>query len=329
MLSTFSGLKIKAIASALPKQRIAVDSFIPRFGEETVKRFKEAVGIETLPHAAPHQTAADLACEAVKALRDAGRFDPTSIDVLLFVSQTPDAIAPSTSSQLQQRLGLPEAILALDINQGCAGFLVGLLTAAHFFGNPRIRNVLLLGGDTLTRHINPEDPTSAMLFGDAGFATVIGRDDAEIASTWSFAASNAASKAITIPYGAPFRMEGTEVFNFTITRIPEQIQHLLAYAQTSTAELDLLILHQANAFIVRQIARMFRVSMEKVPLKMTHRGNTSGASIPLLLTDLAAAGENGSKHIALSAFGVGLTWVSAIMTLDFTNILPTVELTHD
>ncbi len=322
MLETFSGIAIKALATALPERVVTVESFIPQFGEETVTRFRQAVGVESFRRAAPEQTTADLACEAIAKLAAAGRFQPEEIDVLLFVTQTPDAVAPATSALLQKRLGLSEELFALDINQGCSGFLAGLLTAAHFLSNPSVRNVLLVGGDTLTRCVNPDDHGAAMLFGDAGFACVVGRDEA--AAPWTFAVNTAASNAIRIPHGGTFEMAGTEVFNFTITKVPEQIQRLLAHTGKQMNDIDLLCLHQANAFIVRQVARMLRCPPEKVPLNLTHLGNTSSATLPLLLADLP---YSDTKTLLLSAFGVGLSWISLLCTLDFKTILPLEEST--
>ena len=323
MTERFEGLRIKGLAAVLPREKRHVTDFIERFGEETVARFRTAVGVESFRVAAPGQTTADLASEAAEALKTAGRFVPEETDVILVITQTPDAVAPATSALLQKRLGLSESVFALDINQGCSGFLCGLLTAAHFLLQPTIRNVLILGGDTLSRLIDPNDHGSAMLFGDTGFAAVIGRNSA--AAPWTVASATASSEAIVIPHGGTFRMAGTEVFNFTITRVPEQIADLMKTCGDTADSLDLLLLHQANAFIVRQVARMLRIPANKVPLRMTDRGNTSGATLPLLLCDLAAEGTRGAKEVILSAFGVGLTWVSCRMRLDFDAILPTVE----
>ncbi len=325
MVETFTGLKLKALACALPEQVVEVDSFIARFGEETVARFKQVVGVERFPVAAEGQRASDLAEAAARKLICDHRLNPEEVDVLLFVTQTPDAIAPATSAMLQQRLGLGEHVFTLDLNQGCAGFLAGLLTAAHFLSNPSVRNVLLLGGDTLSRRINPEDHTSAMLFGDAGFAALVGKGEA---APWTFASATAASDAITIPHGGHFAMNGTEVFNFTITRVPEQLAELMRITGDTPETLDALFLHQANAFIVRQVARMTRFPAEKAPCRMTCRGNTSTASLPLLLCDLAAEGQSGTRRALLSAFGVGLTWLSARMEIDLCGCMPTLTVPH-
>lgn len=319
MREVFTGCKLRGVAAALPQQVVEVDSFIPTFGEAKVARFKQVVGVESIHVASPEQRSSDLALAAAQRLFNVQSISLEEIDVLLFITQTPDAVAPPTACRLQAALGLGEHLFALDINQGCAGFLSGLLTAAHFLQHPNVRNVLILGGDTLSRWVDPADATSAMLFGDAGFAAVVGRETS--AQPWTFESASLPSEAIKIPHGGPFFMQGTEVFNFSISAIPQQIQRLLQGCEGFVPEYYLL--HQANGFILQQIARMCRVGAEQVPCRMCHRGNTSVASLPLLMCDLAAEGFQGTKPVVLAAFGVGLTTLATALTLDFDGIVPT------
>lgn len=315
MYQRFESLSLDAVACALPGTSRKVSDFIDAFGEQQVRRFEAVAGVSSFPVAAPGQRTSDLAEAAAKHLFAQGAIAPEAVDALLFVTQTPDAAAPATSALLQTRLGLRTGILALDLNQGCAGFLTALQTAANLLLHPAIRKVLILGGDTLSRVVDPQDATAAMLFGDAGFAAVAGTSGTTPAA---FLTDTCSSEAIVIPHGKPFHMAGTEVFNFTITQVPEQIQALRsAVGLTDPALPDLLLLHQANGFIVRQIARMCRIPDERVPCRMTTRGNTSSASLPLLLCDLAAEGRSGSCNAILSAFGVGLTRCSLHLNLDF------------
>ncbi len=327
MLETFRNLRLKAVACALPSRQVEVASFVPRFGEQVVSRFREVVGVDAFPVADASQSTSTLAEAAARHLIQAGRVDPKAVDALLFVTQTPDAVAPATSALLQHRLALPETCFALDINQGCSGFLSALVTASHFLANDAVRNVLILGGDTLSRLVDPADHTSAMLFGDAGFAALVGREaqSASSASPWIFATATSGSNAIEIPFGGAFKMAGTDVFNFTITRVPEQIQEVLKASGERGTDLDWLLLHQANAFILRQVARMCAMPEAKVPCRMRRRGNTSSASLPLLLCDLASEGVTGIQKAILSAFGVGLSWITLRADLDFSCFLPPIE----
>lgn len=326
-MQRFESLSLDALACALPGTVKRVADFAAVFGEQQTSRFEQVAGVSSFPVAAPGQRTSDLAEAAANHLIAQGALNPEAVDALLFVTQTPDAVAPATSALLQQRLGLRTGILALDINQGCAGFLAALQTAAHLLLHPAIGKVLILGGDTLSRVVDPQDATAAMLFGDAGFAAVAGKSGGSPAA---FLSETASSEAITIPHGGPFKMAGTEVFNFTITRVPDQIRALREAVGLADPLLpDLLLLHQANAFIVRQIARMCRIPEERVPCRMTTRGNTSSASLPLLLCDLAAEGRRGPCDAVLSAFGVGLTWCSARLTLDFNRFYAPITLPEE
>lgn len=324
MINHFTGLSLKALACAVPQSVKEVTDYEAHFGKDKVDRFREIVGIQRFPIAPERVKASDLAVAAAEKLFNAQTILREEISAILFITQTPDATAPATSALLQARLHLSSTILALDINQGCAGFLVGMLTAAHLLASPSIQNVLVLGGDTLTRCVDQNDPATAMLFGDAGFAAVFSRD--VTAGAWHIASGISSSEAISIPHGHLFRMSGTEVFNFTITKVPEQILEVLHAAQLTPDSLDFLLLHQANAFIVRQVARMCHLPEAKVPCRIAQRGNTSVTSLPLLLCDLKAEGILGKKQVILSAFGVGLTWISAALTIDFDAFYPPILL---
>ncbi len=301
-MTCFRGLRLEAVSVALPAGRVGVADFEARYGAERVGRLRRAIGLGEIRVAEAGVRTSDLASAAARGL------DLGGVDALLFVSQTPDAVAPSTAATLQRRLGLGEGTLALDVNQGCAGFTVALRLAAHLLGHPALRRVLILGGDTLSRHVDPADAATATLFSDAGFAALVGKggDDA-----WAFATATAGSEAIAIPHGGPFRMDGTAVFNFTISKVPEQIQGLL------TPEVDCLLLHQANAFIVRQVARLCGFGPDRAPCDFPDYGNASSASLPLLLCDLAARGWRGRRQAVLAGFGVGLAWCSVRLPLDF------------
>lgn len=313
-MQRFENLSLDALACALPATCKQVADFTEAFGEQQVRRFQQVAGVTHFPVSRTLH-ASDFAEAAAKQIFDAGDCRADEIDAVLFVTQTPDAVAPATSAMLQKRLNLRTDIITLDINQGCAGFLVALHTAAHLLLHPQMQRVLILGGDTLSRVVDPADATSAMLFGDAGFAAVVGKKGTTPAT---FLTNTASSEAITIPHGGTFKMSGTEVFNFTITQVPEQIQTLRkAVGLDDPAMPDLLLLHQANAFIVRQVARMCRIPEERVPCRIETRGNTSCTSLPLLLCDLAAEGRRGPCNAILSAFGVGLTWCSVHLPLNF------------
>jgi 3-oxoacyl-[acyl-carrier-protein] synthase-3 len=317
MRETLSGCTLRAVTSVLPSTRRAITDFIPTLGQDYVERFQSLVGINTLHLAAPHQKASDFALAAAKRLLQQNpEISPHSIHALLFLTQTPDNLAPITASRLQQALGLNETTLALDLNQGCTGFLAGLLLAANLLQNPAFENVLILGGDTLSHHIDPNEPNAALLFSDGGFAALIGRGE----ETWTFETLNVPSNAISLPHHGYLQLIGSEVFNFTLLRVTEQLQSL--------PPAERILLGQSNAFALKQIARSLGYDETHVPIRIAQRGNTSGASLPTLLCDLAAEGSLSQKQtLILSSFGVGLSAISAHLPLQASAIVPLAMLT--
>lgn len=305
MNQTFHGLRLEAVSCVVPDYRTTLEDYAARFGKDIAERYSKVVGIQQTFHAKPGTKVTDLVRMAADPLLEEHRAE---IDVLLHVTQTPHLDAPPESCLLQRYLGLGEHVIALDINQGCAGFMVALQTAAHFLLHPSVRHVLICGGDVLSNRVDENDHATAFMFSDVGFAALVGRGDDD----WAFANGTAGSEAISLPHDGTFKMDGTDVFNFTVSKVPEQILSL------RTPEVDCLLLHQANAFIMRQIGRLCGFAPEQVPMNIADYGNASSASIPLLLCDLAKNhGWRGKRTAILSGYGCGLTWVSARIPLDF------------
>ncbi len=305
MNQTFHGLRLEAVSCVVPDYRTTIEDYAARFGKDIAERYSKVVGIQQTFNAKPGTKVTDLVRMAADPLLEEHRAE---IDVLLHVTQTPHLDAPPESCLLQRYLGLGEHVIALDINQGCAGFMVALQTAAHFLLHPSVRHVLICGGDVLSNRVDENDHATAFMFSDVGFAALVGRGDDD----WAFANGTAGSEAISLPHDGTFKMDGTDVFNFTVSKVPEQILSL------RTPEVDCLLLHQSNAFIMRQIGRLCGFAPEQVPMNIADYGNASSASIPLLLCDLAQNhGWRGKRTAILSGYGCGLTWVSARIPLDF------------
>ena len=320
MNQTFHGLRLEALSCVVPNYDTTLGEYAERFGKDIAERYSKVVGIQRTysvppgdvpqpgPDPYPPLPSMEQARDAVDDILGDNEALKSKIDVLLHVTQTPHLDAPPESCLLQRDLELGEHVIALDINQGCAGFMVALQTAAHFLLHPAVRHVLICGGDVLSNRVDENDHATAFMFSDVGFAALIGRGD----DNWTFANGTAGSTAITLPHGGTFKMDGTDVFNFTVSKVPEQILSL------HTPEVDCLLLHQSNAFIIRQIGRLCGFTPEQVPMNIADYGNASSASIPLLLCDLAQnRGWRGKRTAILSGYGCGLTWVSARIPLDF------------
>ena len=322
---------LRAISCVVPDNPVENEQFVERFGEG-VEKFAKMTGVKRRCVALPDQTSSDLSYVAAKHLFATGKAVLEEIDAIIFVSQTPDYILPATACVLHQRLGLKKECLAFDINLGCSGFVYGLFVAGSLCRREGVRNVLLCGGDTISKVVSPTDKSSTMLFGDGGFSALMTYSEVD-SNPWYYlyGTDGAGFKSIMIPSGVQrnkagsreirefgegvlrsdydLYMNGTEVFNFTISEVPSAIKRLMEKAGCTPDNTDMLVLHQANLFILKQIAKMTKFSMEKVPVTIDRFGNTSVTSIPLTLCDALASNHNqASRRVVLGGFGVGLSW---------------------
>ena len=350
---TIQGVRIAGIACAVPETVVRNDAFFARFGEEQMQKFEKMVGVKERRMASLDDTTSDFACRAMRELSDC--WSSEDVDALLFVSQTPDYQLPATACVLQYRLGIKKSCVAFDINLGCSGFVYAIFIASSLLKSGGIRKVAILGGDCSLKPVSPRDPAAAPLFGDCGFATVLERDETAPPIDYSFCTDGKGYKAIIEPgvtYGgrmaagytpdglerdvAPLLkpsddgtrkvsevfMDGMEVFNFTINEVPDLIKEQMSRNGLTAKDVDFLVLHQANCFVLKQVALATGFSMKKVPVCMDRYGNTSSSSIPLALCDLNARSKEsgvdlGAKKVLMSGFGVGLSWGTLLCDFDF------------
>jgi len=342
-MTTFvENVRIRSIVTAVPRTVRTVDEFVTQFGAEWRERFVRATGVESFHVVEDSQTASDLALHAAERALETCGWAKDSVDALIFVSQTPDYIMPATACVLQNRLQLSQSVLAFDVNLGCSGFPYGLFVAASLCRMPHIRRVLFLGGDTLSKIVSPLDQSTAALFGDAGFAVAV-ECDPDSAERWTclFKTDGSGAQHIIVPAGgakqrfaaterqvigegisrSPYDlvMNGPDVFSFTINEVPQAITELMQAAGVTPETVDALVLHQANKFILKQIASATGFKMAKVPISLDRYGNTSVATIPLTLCDkFAVSGESNTtpQSLVLAGFGIGLSWTVFHLHLD-------------
>ena len=318
------GVAPRGIICALPANRVENDYFAGRFDEKTIKDVTALTGVSTRYVAAPDQTAGDLCLAAAERLLEDLQWPRESVDALIFVSQTPDQRMPATACILHGRLGLSKNCQAFDVGLGCSGYVYGtwLVAALMAVG---VRRVLLLAGDTSSRMINPVDRSTAMLFGDAGSATAFEHDPDAAPAYFDLGTDGSGANFLTVP-GGGFRpsdkqdpkadtlhMDGSAVFGFTISTVPKLIKAILVQADLTKDNTDLFALHQANRFILQHIGKKLGLSAEQLPINIDKFGNTSSASIPLLIcTDMAKRITTQPMTVLMAGFGVGLSWGAAI-----------------
>ena len=251
-----------------------------------------------------------------RALEDSG-IDPMELDYLICATMNGDYTTPSLSSQLQKRLGTKA--VCFDINAACSGFIYALEMADTYLNSGRAKKILVIGGDAVSRLADWQDRASCILFGDGAGAAVLsneGNDLIEIHLTTdgSLSMLYAQSPRGNCPFsekseGSPYLiMNGQEVYRFAVSAIERDINLSLERSGLSTGDIDLFLLHQANRRIIDAARHKLGLNEEKFPMNIDHYGNTSSATVPMLLDELAKSGrvKKGST-LLLSAFGAGLT----------------------
>lgn len=336
-------VSVKGIACAVPETIVETKASNDIFGEENVSKFIKMTGVEQRHVSSKKQTSSDLSFVAAKQLINLLGWEPNSIDGIIFVTQTPDYVAPATACVLHARLGLKKDCIAFDVNLGCSGYVYGLYIAGSLMQTGDTKRILFLAGDTSTKSISPFDKSSFMLFGDSGSATALERGDKSCIPYW-YRTDGSGYKAIITPSGA-FRnldgshtrrqfgegiirsdyelyMNGADVFNFTISEVPEMLKEFIAYHNISEKHYDLFAPHQANLFMLKHIAKKVKIPMNKLGVSMDRYGNTSVTSIPLTLCDFYGGKQTGRKQILASGFGIGLSWGTAYFDVMAENCLP-------
>ena len=315
---TVRNVTIRGMACAVPKLCIDNKCFSAKFGDEQMCKFENMVGVTGRHITGESETTSDLAFQAALRLGKSGCWAGDDVDAVLFVSQTPDHILPATACDLAERLGVKKGCVAFDVNLGCSGFVYGIFVAASLLQMGGVDKVLLLGGDTITKLTKPTDAASAPLFGDAGFATVLEKSNGASPIHYAFMTDGSGAKAIEAQIGGRLSMDGMDVFNFTINEVPSLIKEQMSQLGLTQEQVDYLVLHQANKFVLKQVAMATGFSMKKVPISMDRYGNTSSASIPLTLCDVKEhEAELSVKKVLMSGFGVGLSWGTLAMDFDF------------
>lgn len=273
---------------------------------------------------AKDSTTYEMAAEAgKKALEQAG-VKAEDVALIIVATFTADYATPSMACLVQKILGAHEA-MCFDLNAACSGFVYSLDVADQFLQNGKVKNALVIGSEKISQILNWEDRGTCVLFGDgAGAALLTASEDAGIIDTVNkaigqdYACLTTKNKVNNTPYyegsdGEDLRMNGQEVFQFACTKVPEIIREVLAKNGQTLEDVDIFVLHQANARIVSKIAKRLKVDQSKFYMNMDTYGNTSAASIPIALSELSKAGILKGKTVVTAGFGAGLTYGASLI----------------
>lgn len=334
----FHGVSIKGIAAAVPNQYVSTDDYRKHYDEKEIERFIEATGIRGRYLATPKQTAADLCFVAADMLMHEKQID-SDIDALIFATQTPDYKYPSTAFILQKRLKIKKDCLVFDVNLGCSSFVTCVYMISGMIESGMINRAMLLIGDAMQQHPVTEDHSSTMMFGDAGTAVLIEKDETEIINGM-VRSDGEGYKALIAPYpGARYPvmyngvvcnsqieiMDGSEVFLFAIKQVPKLFGEFYSFFNVDNTNFDYCILHQANKMITDKITKKLKMPKEMIPISIEKYGNTNGASVPLTICS-HFGNENAPRKIKFitSGFGIGLSLGVVSFDIDTENIFPVI-----
>ncbi len=346
----FEGVGIAAMSAAVPKRVIKNRVYTDVFSAQEANDIVDKTGIEERRFSDTETCSSDLCFAAAEKLIADNNINKEEIDLLVFISQTPDYRMPATACTLQHRLGLPNSTIAFDITLGCSAFLYGLSVVYSMMERSGLRKALLLDGETRSKVYSPRDRRSAFLFGDGGVAALIERDSKFGKSTFSLNTDGSRADLIMIPAGGYRKMSsaetvvekvvdefgnmrsdeqgymrGGDVFNFVIREIPRDIKNTLAKVEKTVDDFDYIVFHQANNFINSYIMKKMKMDATKIPSTIAKFGNTSSVSVPLTIVSELKDKLNGKNNLLLSAFGVGMTWATAIVPFEDCKISDIVE----
>jgi len=299
---------------ALPEARLT-NADLERRLDTDDRWIRERTGIAERRIAAANESTATLAGDAAAAAMKHADLTPEDVHLLVVATATPDQPLPETSSFVADRLGLRCG--AFDVGAACAGFVYAMVVGASLLESGGLGAVVVVGAETLSRIVDPEDRTTAVLFGDAAAAVALvpGQGSEGALLAWDLGCDGSAARFLEIPRGERYlRMEGREVFRRAVRVVVDSSIAVLGRAGVTVDDIDLFVPHQANARMIEAIADRLGIPSAKVMTNIERYGNTSAASIPLALAEAADSGRlHDGDIVLLSGFGAGMTWASALL----------------
>ena len=313
-----SGPRLCGIVTALPPKVVENRDLSGAFGPDIMAKIIATTGIERRPVADRH-TVSELGAVAARRLLERLDWAPASIGLLVVVTQTPDYPLPSTAALMQAALGLGTGTIAFDVGLGCSGYVYGLSVATAMMQSAGIQRALLVTGDMTTRMVSHGNRTLEPLFGDAVAVTALERsEDGRIAfdlGTDGTGAPYLISKTggLAEPGTPELFMDGTQVMAFSLKQVAPSILRALEASGRPIADIDRVVLHQANAMMMKTLGHKIKASDDQMVYAIRDYGNTSSASIPLALCDYFGKRPfTDDVALLLCGFGVGWSWATAV-----------------
>lgn len=327
---------IKTISYYLPQIIVTNEDIVKEFPEWSVEKIASKIGISQRHIAANDETAVDMAVKAAEKLFEQDKGIKKVVDYILLCTQSPDYKLPTSACVIQERLGLGVDIGALDFNLGCSGYVYGLSLAKGLVCAGIAKNILLLTAETYNKHIHPRDKSNRTIFGDAATATLI--SDSGIAEIGNFSlgtdgkgAENLIIRTSGMRYpqktnefridenGSPqsddyLYMNGSEIFTFTLDRVPPLVSTTLAKNKLDQNDIDKFVFHQANKYMLNFLRKKLKIKEDKFYYYLSEVGNTVSSTIPIALFHALADGFiSQGQNVLIAGFGVGYSWGGTVL----------------
>lgn len=344
----FNGIKVSGLACAVPSNIVPTESYKDLFGNDEVEKFIKMTGITQTRRTSKYQTASDLGYAAAEYLIDKKGVDKSKIGAVVFGTTSPDFRRPASAFLIQKRLGLSVDTAVFDISLGCSSLIYGLQTVMSMMASSDIEKAVLVLGDTAAKTTNPKDRASIMIVGEGSVALLLEKDDTAPEIRSLVRSDGSGYKYLIVP-GGGYRnldasteteickdgnprnlhnsfMQGTSVFTFTITDVPRVLKDYFSLTGTGVDDYDCFAFHQANLYILKQIAKKIKIPLDKYLISIDRYGNTSGASPVVSLCDAFGDDETGRDlKTLLCGFGVGLSWGVTSLKINTSDIFPVIE----
>lgn len=312
-----NGIKIVGTGYAAPS-KIVTNNDLAKIVETNDEWITSRTGISRRRHMAEGETFTSITVQAARKALESSGIPADSIGACIVATLTPDTLVPSAACLLQRELGLPMDIPCFDLNAACTGFLYALHTMECLLAVSERKYGLVSGAENLSRIINWEDRGTCILFGDGAGAAVV-ESRAEWNSISAVLGCHGDGQILRVPgvetaERSLISMEGTKVFKFAVEVVPYCMDQVLEKTGLTIDDVDFFVFHQANARIIDLVARKYHIPQEKYYKNIAEYGNTSAASIPLVIGELHEMGKVGhGSRVLVVGFGGGLTWGGALV----------------
>lgn len=310
---------IQHISTYIPEDFISNDEISQRFPDWNSEQIFQKIGIKKRHITNENEFVSDIAVKAINNLLKEYNIDKSTIDYLIICTQSPDYFLPTTACLVQHRVGLHKNCGAIDINQGCSGYIYGISLADALVSSRNFKNVILVTAETYSKYLHESDKGNISLFGDAATATLISNKGLYKIGKFSLGSDGSGAENLIVKNGGSrypntqntedfdnfLYMNGKEIFNFTAKNIPGLLNDNLLLNQLQLEEIDQFIFHQANTFMLNFLRKKIGIPKEKFLIEMENYGNTVSSTIPIAFKTVF---EQQNDKVMLVGFGVGYSW---------------------